>query len=128
MWQPKRITTVLGVSANSASAEDTRIKIDAKFCLFSNRQEFQQCKIVEQDLDADSGTLFLMNYEGVILTVKAVIVSHMTSDEVESNVSSCSVLWSKHVLRSLSTKPNELEVIVAELHLALAGEKQKSST
>ena len=45
------------------------------------------------------------------------IVSHVTGDEVESNASSCSALRSEHVSRSSSTKPNELEAIVAELRL-----------
>ena len=52
----------------------------------------------------------------------------MTSDEVVTNASSCSVLQSKHVLHSSSTEPNELDVIVAELRLALESEKQNSIT
>ena len=63
----------------------------------------------------------------MILTLEAVIVSHVTSDEVESNVTLCSALWSKCILRSLSIEPNELEAIIAELNLALEGEKQKSA-
>ena len=50
----------------------------------------------------------------MILTVEAVIVSHVTGDEVKSNASYCSALRSEHVSRSSSTEQNELEVIVAE--------------
>ena len=78
-------------------------------------------------MDDNSGTLFLINDEGVILTVEAVIVSHVTSDEVESSVSSHSALQSKPISRSSSTEPNELEATVAELHLALKSKKQKSA-
>ena len=51
----------------------------------------------------------------------------MTGDEVESNAGSRSALRSEHGSRFSSTKPNELEAIVAELRLALESEKQKSA-
>ena len=74
-----------------------------------------------------SGTLFLINDEGVILTVEAVIDSHVTGDEVESNAGSRSALRSEHVSRSSSTEPSELEATIEELRLALDGEQHKSA-
>ena len=69
-------------------------------------------------------TLFLINDEGVTLTVEAVIDCHMSDPEVESHTSSRSALRSEHMLRSPSTEPSGLEATVAELRLALESEGQ----
>ena len=50
----------------------------------------------------------------MILTVEAVIVRHVTGDEVKSKASYRSALRSEHVSCTSSTEQNELEVIVAE--------------
>ena len=123
--QLKRIAASLGVPAESASAEDTRTIIEGK--LRETGKDPNEVQVVVEDSDDDGGTLCLINDEGVILTVEAVIVSHVTGDEVESNASSRSALRSEHGSHSSSTKPNELEAIVAELRLALESEKQKSA-
>ena len=86
-----------------------------------------EVQVIVQGSDDDSGTLFLINDEGVILTVEAVIDSHVIGDEVESNAGSRSALRSEHVSRSSSTEPSELEATIKELRLALDGEEHKSA-
>ena len=84
-------------------AEDTRTIVEGKTReMDKNPTEVQ---VIVQRSDDDSGTLFLINDEGVILTVEAVIDSHVTGDEVESNAGSRSALRSEHVSRFSSTNP-----------------------
>ena len=80
--QLKRIAAALGVPAESASTEDSRTIIEGKLPEMS--KDPNEVQVVVEDWDDDGGTLFLINDEGVILTIEAVIVSHVTSDEVES--------------------------------------------
>ena len=123
--QIRRIAAALGVTVGSASAEDTRTIVEGKLReMDKNPTEVQ---VIVQGSDDDSGTLFLINDEGVILTVEAVIDSHVTGDEVESNAGSRSALRSEHVSRSSSTEPSELEATIEELRLALDGEEHKSA-
>ena len=120
--QLRRIAAALGVTAESASAEDTRTIIEGK--LRERDKNPTEVQVIVQDSDDDGGTLFLINDEGVILTVEAVIDSHVIDDEVAS---SRSALRSGHVSRHSSTEPNELEAIVEELRLVLQSEKQESA-
>ena len=123
--QIRRIVAALGVTVGSASAEDTRTIVEGKLReMDKNPTEVQ---VIVQGSDDDNGTLFLINDEGVILTVEAVIDSHVTGDEVESNAGSRSALRSEHVSRSSSTEPSELEATIEELRLALDGEEHKSA-
>ena len=69
--------------------------------------------------------LFLLNNEGVIITVEAPIVSHVICDEVEMNTISRSALQSEH---DSGTQPSKFEVAINELCLALEDERQKSAT
>ena len=123
--QIRRIAAALGVTVGSASAEDTRTIVEGKLReMDKNPTEVQ---VIVQGSDDDIGTLFLINDEGVILTVEAVIDSHVTGDEVESNAGSRSALRSEHVSRSSSTEPSELEATIEELRLALDSEEHKSA-
>ena len=68
--------------AESASAEDTRTIIEGK--LWETGKNPNKIQVIIEYSNDYSGMLFLINEEGVILTVEAVIVSHMTGNEVES--------------------------------------------
>ena len=83
----------MGVTAKSASAEDTRTIIEGK--LWDIDKDPNEVLVVIKDSDDDSGMLFSINDEGVILTIEAVMVSPMTSDKVESNVELCLALESE---------------------------------
>ena len=96
--QLKQIAASLGVPAESASAEDTRSIIEGK--LRETGKDLNKIQVVIEDSDDDGDMLFLINDEGVILTVEAVIVSHVTGDEVESNANLRSALRSEHGSRA----------------------------
>ena len=68
--QLKRIAAALGIT-ESASAEDTRTIIEGK--LREMDTDPSEVQVIIQEGDKDNGTLFLMNNEGVILTVEAPI-------------------------------------------------------
>ena len=119
MRQLRWIAAALGVTAESASAEDIRTIIEGK--LRERDKNPTKVQVIVQDSD---GMLFLINDDGVILTVEAVIDSHVIDDEVAS---SRSTLRSGHVSRHSSAELNELETTVEELRLALQSEKQESA-
>ena len=111
--QLKRIAEALGVTAESTSAAEIRTIIEGK--LRERDQNPLEIQVTVQGSDDDDGTLFLINDEGVILTVEAVIDSHVPDAEVESITSSRSALRGKHMSHSPSTEPSGLEVTVSEL-------------
>ena len=122
--QLKRIADALGVTAKSASAADIRTIIKGK--LWERDQNPVEIQVTVQGSDDDDGTLFLINDEGVILTVEAVIDSHVPNAEVESHSSSHSAMQGEHVFHSPSTEPSGLEATVSELRLVLESEKQNN--
>ena len=121
--QLRRIAAALGL-AESASAEDTRTIIEGK--LREMDKDPAEVQVIVKDLEGNDGTLFLINDEGVIITVKALLDSHVTS-ETTSTTSSCSALRSKHDSRSSSAEPNPLEATVKELRSALEEEQQRAA-
>ena len=68
--QLKRIAEALGVATESASAADIRTIIEGK--LRERDQNPVEIQVTVQGSDDDDGTLFLINDEGVILTVEVV--------------------------------------------------------
>ena len=122
--QLKRIAEALGVTTESASAADIRTIIEGK--LRERDQNPVEIQVTVQGSDDDDGTLFLINDEGVILTVEAAIDSHVPDTEVGSITSSRSALRGEHVSRSPSTEPGGLEATVSELRLALESERQSN--
>ena len=87
--QLKRIAAALGVTTESVSTADVRTIIEGK--LRERDQNPVEVQVIVQGSDDDDGTLFL------ILTVEAVIDSHVSDPEVESHTSSGRI-----------TKPSEL--------------------
>ena len=121
--QLRRIAAALGL-AESASAEDTRTIIKGK--LREMDKDPAEVQVIVKDLEGDDGTLFLINDEGVIITVEALLDSHVTS-ETTSTTSSRSALRSEHDSRSSSAEPNPLEATVRELRSALEEEQQRAA-
>ena len=117
--QLRWIAAALEVTTESASAEDIKTIIEGK--LRERDKNPTKVQVIVRDSDDDGGMLFLINDEGVILTVEAVIDSHVIDDEVASSRSTL------HVSRHSSAEPNELEATVEELRLALQSEKQESA-
>ena len=85
--QIRRIAAALGVTVGSASADDTRTIVEGK--LREMDKNPTEAQVTVQCSDDDSGTLFLINDEGVILTVEAVIDSHVTGDEMRVRAVHC---------------------------------------
>ena len=121
--QLRRIAAALGL-AESASAEDTRTIIEGK--LREMDKDPAEVQVIVKDLEGDDGTLFLINDEGVIITVEALLDSHVTS-ETTSTTSLRSALRSEHDSRSSSAEPNPLEATVRELRSALEEEQQRAA-
>ena len=64
--QLRRVAAAVGLT-ESASAEDTRTIIEGK--LREMDKDPTEVQVVVRDLEGDDGTLFLINDEGVIITV-----------------------------------------------------------
>jgi len=121
--QLRRIATALGLAGN-ASAEDTRRMIEGK--LRELDREPVDVQVIVPDADGD-GMLYLIDDEGIILTVEAIIDSHVTGDEIAN---SRSALRRESGSRSPTAESNELEAVTEELRqarLALEEEKQRSA-
>ena len=104
----------MGATVENASAEDTRRIIEGK--LRELHMDPAEIHVITQSSADSDGMLFLLNNEGVILTVEVPIVSHVIRDEVEVNTSLCSALRSE---QDSGMQPSELEVAMNELQLSL---------
>ena len=124
--QLKRIAAALWVTTESVSAADVRTIIEGK--LRERDQNPVEVQVIVQGSDDDDGMLFLINDQGVILMIEAVIDSHVSDPDVESHTRSRSALRSEHVSCSSSAEPSGLEVTVVELRSALECERQDNET
>ena len=117
--QLRRIAVALGLT-ESASAEDTSTIIEGK--LREMDKDPAKVQVIVKDLEGDDGTLFLINDEGVIITIEVLLDSHVTS-KTTSILSSCRALRSEHDSHSSSAESNSLEATARKLRSALEEEQ-----